>query len=363
MSAQALSVENVRVALGAFALRDVSLVVDPGEILVLLGANGAGKSVILETIAGFHRPSHGRVQIGARDVTSLPPEARHVGYVFQNFALFPHLSVAQNVRFATQARGRAGVERSEGERRIGALLERFGLTRLADRRPADLSGGEKQRVALARALATDPAVFLFDEPFSALDAATRDTLRDELADFLKDARVPALYVTHDYAEAMALADRVAVVDGGTVVQDGPAERVFAAPRTERIARLIGVENIVEGQVRTVTGAVAVVALGTAEFRVSMQDRVATAGQRVSVSIRAEELSLLPAGQAAPAREVAVPATVLRLAGHGPLVRVGCDCGFPLTAYVTRAQCRQLALAPGGALTVAFPSDALNLLVG
>ena len=362
MSAQPLAVENVSLVLGAFALREVSLGVAPGEILVLLGSNGAGKSVILETIAGFHRPSRGRVTIGARDVTALPPEARHVGYVFQNFALFPHLTVAQNVRFATEARAPARSRRSGAEARIAELLGRFGLTRLAGRRPADLSGGEKQRVALARALATDPAVFLFDEPFSALDAVTRDALRDELAGFLREARVPAVYVTHDYAEAMAFADRVAVVDAGSIVQSGPAEDVFAAPSNARIARMLGIDNVVDGEIRARVGDRAIVALGASELPVPLRGRVVAVGQRVAVSIRAEELSLSPAGQGPSVQDIDVPATILRLAHHGPLVRVACDCGFPLTAYVTRAQCRQMALAPGRALAVTFPADALNLLV-
>ncbi|HMA31981.1 MAG TPA: ABC transporter ATP-binding protein [Casimicrobiaceae bacterium] len=375
MNAAALALENVSLAVGTFALRDISLALASGEILVLLGPNGAGKSVILETIAGFHRPLHGRVKIGGRDVTALPPEARHVGYVFQNFALFPHLTVAQNLRFATEARGGTRAGSRTREQRIAALLERFGLGALADRRPADLSGGEKQRVALARALATDPAVFLFDEPFSALDAATRDALRDELAGFLREARVPAVYVTHDYAEAMALADQVAVVDAGAIVQSGPAEDVYAAPRTVRIARLLGVDNIVDGEVRARIGDSAIVALGTSELRVPLRERAVAIGQRVSVSIRAEELSLLPAGQPRAMQQgerqasglsrpdFTVPAKILWLANHGPLVRVACDCGFPLTAYVTRAQCRQMALAPDLPLAVTFPPDALNLLAG
>jgi molybdate/tungstate transport system ATP-binding protein len=361
VSAPALAVEDLSLALGAFALRGVSLALEPGEILVLLGPNGAGKSVILETIAGFHRPTQGRVIIGGRDVTASPPEARHVGYVFQNFALFPHLSVAQNVRFGMQARGGTRFAAPEGERRIETLLERFGLTRLAQRRPADLSGGEKQRVALARALATDPALFLFDEPFSALDAATRDILRDELAGFLRESRVPAIYVTHDHAEAMTFADRVAVVEAGAVLQSGPAEQVLAAPRTARIARLIGVENIVEGRVRTVLADEAVVALGTKEFRVPLRARAVAAGERVSVSVRAEDLSLLSAGELPAAGQVALPARILRLAHLGPLVRVGCDCGFPLTVHATRAQCRQLALAPGQAAVIGLAPQALNLL--
>jgi molybdate/tungstate transport system ATP-binding protein len=365
MSDSGLAVEGISLTLGAFGLRAVSLEAAAGSILVLLGPNGAGKSVILETIAGFHRPLRGRVRIGGRDVTRLPPEARQVGYVFQNFALFPHLTVAQNVAFGQRARGTSGTHRGAtkrgGARQIDEWLERFGLSRLAGRRPADLSGGEKQRVALARALVTDPALFLFDEPFSALDAATRETLRDEFGDFLREAAVPVVYVTHDYADALALGDRIAIVDGGTIVQAGPAAAVFTAPRTARIARLLGVENVIEAEVRTVGAATATIALGAVRIDALLRARRPQVGEKLAVSIRAEDVSILAGGTLPPQGEIALPGTVTRLVQQGPVMRVNCDCGFPIVAHVAKAQARQLGLAPGSAVVVAVEAQALNLL--
>ncbi|HEX7329045.1 MAG TPA: ABC transporter ATP-binding protein [Casimicrobiaceae bacterium] len=372
MSADGLTVNGLALKLGAFAISDVSLAAARGEVLVLLGPNGAGKSVLLETVAGFHRPLRGRVEIGGRDVTREAPEARRVAYVFQNFALFPHLTVKENVAFGAHAGGGQGAARgrrdiarggrgAERARRVGALIERFGLSALADRRPGALSGGEKQRVALARALATDPELFLFDEPFSALDALMRDSLRDELASFLREARLPALYVTHDHAEAQALADRVAIVDGGTIVQAGAASEVFAAPRNARVARLVGVENVVDGVVRA-NGAGLAIEVGTPPaFVAPLRGRPSPIGTKVALSLRAADLALgAPGGAAAPG-DAAFDATVRDVAPQGPFVRLRCDAGFPLVAWATSAQLRELDIAPGARIGLSCPLAALHRL--
>ena len=365
MSADGLIVNGLALKLGAFALDDVSLAAARGEVLVLLGPNGAGKTVLLETVAGFHRPLRGRVEIGGRDVTRHAPEARRIAYVFQNFALFPHLTVTQNIAFGAGAGGGPGATRggrgAERERRVRALIERFGLSALADRRPGALSGGEKQRVALARALATDPELFLFDEPFSALDALMRDSLRDELASFLRDARLPALYVTHDHAEAQALADRVAIVDGGTVVQAGAASEVFAAPRNARVARLVGVENIVDGVVRT-KGAGLAIEVGTPPALVApLRGRPSPVGTKVALSLRAADLALGPPGGAAAPGDAAFDATVREAAQQGPFVRLRCDAGFPLVVWATSAQLRELDIGPGARIGLSCPLAALHRL--
>ncbi|MGH7068042.1 MAG: ABC transporter ATP-binding protein, partial [Acetobacteraceae bacterium] len=216
MKAPAIAVEDLSLQLGAFALNHVRLAVAPGEILALLGPNGAGKSTTLETIAGFHRPREGRILIAGRDVTLLPPERRDVGLVFQNYGLFPHLTVAANVAFSLGAKGAPHARRAAPE--IRRLLARFGIEHLAHRYPHDLSPGEKQRTALARALVREPELFLFDEPFAALDARTREGLRDELGAFLRDAGIPAIFVTHDQADATVLADRVAIMNCGAIAQ-------------------------------------------------------------------------------------------------------------------------------------------------
>jgi len=362
MSTPALALEEVSLVLGGFALRDISLSVAPGEILVLLGANGAGKSVILETIAGFHRPTQGRILIDGRDVTTAPPERRRVGYVFQNFALFPHLTVAQNVRFALRAsRAHVGHSPAQSETRVSDLLEQFGLSAFAARLPQDLSGGEKQRVALARALAMDPAVFLFDEPFSALDSATRDTLRDELTDFMRHAHVPAIYVTHDQSEALALADRIAMVDEGAILQVGPAEEVFAAPINSRAARLVGVENLIDGQVSGVARDRISIRVGRQTFEASTPNPPLVVGQPVVIALRGEDIALASRDDPLRPDSLALFGRVVRLTRQGPMFRVSCDCGFAITAYVTKVRQLELGLEVGSLVAANITLSALRVL--
>jgi molybdate transport system ATP-binding protein len=219
------------------------------EVVALFGPSGAGKSLTLGCLAGLVRPDRGRIVVGGRALfdsdagVDEPAQRRHLGYVFQGYALFPHLSVAENVGFGLRDR-----PRNERRRRVGLVLERLGLAGLGDRRPRELSGGQQQRVALGRALAVDPGLLLLDEPLSALDAPMRRQLRQDLATILRDWRIPAVLVTHDLAEAFQLADRVVVYEGGRVVQAAPKEELLSAPASERVARLMGVRNILRGRV-------------------------------------------------------------------------------------------------------------------
>ena len=210
-----------------------------GETLVVLGPSGSGKTLLLETVAGFHDGDDGRdgtgVRLGGRDLTALPPERRGFGFVFQDYALFPHMTVRENVEFGQRYR-----ERGDGAEPLPAadeLLASFGVSHLAEREPPTLSGGERQRVALARALAVDPGALLLDEPLSALDVPTRQSLRTDLADALSD--VTAVHVTHDRTTARALADRIAVMRDGRVVQTGTPEAVFESPASRFVARFTG----------------------------------------------------------------------------------------------------------------------------
>ncbi len=230
-----LEVRDLCVRVGTFELHDVSLELEEGEVLVLLGPSGAGKTVLLDTVAGFHRPRAGRVHVSGTDVTLLPPEQRRLGVVFQEYALFPHMSVLENVSFGPRARGSRDASRNR------KALERLGIAHLADRRPGSLSGGERQRVALARALVTEPRALLLDEPLSALDAPTRDELREELAAFLEDSGTATLYVTHDRAEAFVLADRVGLLFDGRLRQVGEVAEVLQEPRDVEVAAFLGME--------------------------------------------------------------------------------------------------------------------------
>lgn len=355
MRRPAISVEGVSLRLGAFSLQRIGLAVGPGEILAILGPNGAGKSVTLETIAGFHRPRAGAISIGGRDVTDLPPEQRRVGFLFQNFGLFPHLSVAANVSVPLRA------SRKSAARQVAYLLDRFAIGHLGTRLPRDLSPGEAQRVALARALAMQPDVFLFDEPFSALDASTREMLREELRTFLREAGVPAIFVTHDQTDVSVLADRVAIMDRGTIIQDGPMADVFRAPATVSVAGFVGVENVLPGRVIGKSGRCWRVAVGDTLLRACGNDVLG--GPAVSVCIRAEDVSLGIPDARLPAEGDANRLTmrVVRVVALGELCKIALDGGFPLIAYLTKRGVRDLGLVPGANASVEIEPEAIHLL--
>jgi len=246
----ALSLE-VRKALPGFTL-DVAWEAGD-EVVALFGASGAGKTLTLQCLAGLARPDRGRIVVNdtvffdAATGTSVPSRRRRLGYVFQGYALFPHLSVAENVGYGLHERGR-----EERRRRTGEMLDRLGLTALAERRPRELSGGQQQRVALGRALAVDPELLLLDEPLSALDAPLRRQLRAELMGILREWGKATVLVTHDLAEAFQLADRIVIYDDGRIVQAAPKSELLSRPASEQVARLLGVRNILRGTVLKAT---------------------------------------------------------------------------------------------------------------
>lgn len=244
-----LAFERVGVCYGTVtALEDVSLDVAAGEIVCLLGPSGSGKSTLLRVAAGIERPSAGRIVLDGVEVAGpgrfVDAEHRCVGMVFQDYALFPHLTVAANVAF-----GLRGRPRSEVERIVGGLLERVGLSRHARAYPHTLSGGERQRAALARALAPSPRVLLMDEPFSSLDGRLRDTVREETLDLLRETGTTTLLVTHDPGEAMRVADRIALLDQGRLVQCGSSAEIYARPATVQAARVFSDVNEIGGTCR------------------------------------------------------------------------------------------------------------------
>ncbi|MBC7220765.1 ABC transporter ATP-binding protein [Candidatus Bipolaricaulota bacterium] len=234
------------------AVEDFSLAVAAGEILALLGPSGCGKTTVLRIVAGLERPDSGRVLLAGQDATDWPPERRGVGLVFQSYALFPHLSVAANVAYGLRFKG------GDRKGRVGELLALVGLSGFERRKPHQLSAGQQQRVALARALAPEPRVLLLDEPLSALDAALRKDLRAELRGLLGKLGMTALYVTHDQGEALALADRVAVMREGRIEQVAPPADLYARPRTPFVAQFLGRANLWPGRVVSVDGDRAIV---------------------------------------------------------------------------------------------------------
>ncbi|RDI58851.1 ABC transporter ATP-binding protein [Microvirga subterranea] len=222
-------------------LEDLSLSVQAGELVSLLGASGCGKTTTLRLIAGFLTPSSGSIRLGGRDLTQLPPHRRDIGLVFQNYALFPHLSVLDNVSFGLKQRG---VPPAERRKRAMGMLERVGLAPLADRAPGALSGGQKQRVALARALVIEPPLLMFDEPLSNLDAKLRVDMRVEIRELQRANGTTSVYVTHDQEEAFSISDRVAIMNAGRLMQFDRPETLYRQPANTFVARFVGFENIV-----------------------------------------------------------------------------------------------------------------------
>jgi iron(III) transport system ATP-binding protein len=222
------------------AVDDVSMTVEDGEFLAILGPSGCGKTTLLRLVAGFETASRGEIAVGSSLLSGpgrhVPPEHRRMGIVFQSYALWPHMSVAGNVAYALKVRGTPAAER---DRRVAAALATVGLSGFADRRPASLSGGQRQRVALARCLAMEPSVVLLDEPLSNLDAHLRAAMHAEFAAFHERARTTMIYITHDQAEAMALADRIAVMDRGRLLQVAPPSLLYREPANATVARFVG----------------------------------------------------------------------------------------------------------------------------
>jgi spermidine/putrescine transport system ATP-binding protein len=271
------------------AVDAISLDIRAGEFFSLLGPSGCGKTTTLRMIGGFELPTSGRVELRGRDVTTDPPEHRPVNMVFQSYALFPHLTVFENVAFGLRRRK---VPDREARRRVGAALELVRLTGYDRRPPAELSGGQQQRVALARALVCAPAVLLLDEPLGALDLKLRRQLQVELKRVQVEVGITFVYVTHDQEEALALSDRIAVMNGGRIEQLGTPEELYDRPRTRFVADFIGTTNLLVGKVTSIAGDSAVLELEAGGHCIVDADGLAP-GAAVEIAIRPEALELSP----------------------------------------------------------------------
>lgn len=331
-----------------------------GAVTVLFGPSGAGKTTILRCLAGLERPQRGSIRLDgvawfdADARVHVPPQRRGVGLMAQDYALFPHLSVEQNVGY-----GLLDWPRGEAGARVGELLRLLRLEGLRARRPAALSGGEQQRVALARALAPRPRLLLLDEPLSALDAPTRDELRFELRRVLRAQAVPALLVTHDRLEALALGDRMVVLSAGRVLQRGPVPEVFGRPADREVARLVGVETVLEA--RALSRAEGLALVESAGVRLTALDPGGDASE-VFACLRAEDVLLQHGSAPASSARNRLAGRVTSLVPEGALVRVGLDCGgLLLVALVTRHASEELGLVPGAPVVALVKATAIHLV--
>jgi ABC-type Fe3+/spermidine/putrescine transport system ATPase subunit len=241
-----IALDGIVKSFGAIRVLDgCSLAVEKGTVMTLLGPSGCGKTTLLRALAGFVEPDDGRVRVGGRDITDLPPNRRQVGYVFQSYALFPHLDVAANVAYGLRVRR---VGRADTQARVRKALDLVSLSAFADRYPGRLSGGQQQRVAIARAMVLEPEVLLLDEPFNALDAKLRLTMQIELRKLIERVGITSIFVTHDQQEAMTLSDRVAVMRAGRIEQVGTPIEIYDRPRTAYVAAFIGRANVLAVEV-------------------------------------------------------------------------------------------------------------------
>jgi iron(III) transport system ATP-binding protein len=350
----AIAVEGVTVRFGdSVALRQVSLSIEPGELLLLLGPSGCGKSTLLRSIAGFVAPEAGRVLFDGADVTGVPPHQRQIGMVFQSFALFPHLSVGENVAFGLREQRRP---RSEIQERVERALSDVKMGGFGERRVDQLSGGEQQRVALARALVTRPRCLLLDEPLSNLDAGLRHSMREEIRRVCKEHGLTTLYVTHDQKEALAIADRIAVMKAGKLEQLGSPWEVYRTPRSRNVATFLGETNLLEARVVAQDGQTLRVKAGTLELLAEARQGFEV-GQSVLLSIRPECLQLSQTRQT----DAAFQAKTVKSNYLGEICEHELSCeGLALRAYELNPQ-TPLAPPVGSELWVQVrPSDVVLL---
>jgi iron(III) transport system ATP-binding protein len=338
------------------AVHNVSLQVRPGELLTLLGPSGCGKTTTLRMIAGFQEPTEGRIYIGDRDVTGIEANDRGIGFVFQNYALFPHLTVFENVAYGLRVQRR---DSTEIARAVDEILSLVGLAGYEPQMPHQLSGGEQQRVALARAIVIRPSVLLLDEPLSNLDAKLRVQMRAEIRSLQKTLGITAVYVTHDQEEAMAISDRIAVMNRGEIAQIADSEGLYRHPASIFVARFIGQANLIEAVVSRLGNALVEIDIAGQRHKVPSTQSELRPGQAVMAVIRPEALTIDADGQA----ETGLAGVIVSCTYLGDKCEYAVDIGgMPLQV----AKANPLSgdrLAPGTKVTVQLPTTNIQLLPG
>lgn len=337
-----------------FALKNLNLTIKAGEYFVILGPTGSGKTLILELLAGFHSPDSGKILINGKDVTAFPPEKRGLAFVYQNYSLFPHMTVEKNIKFGMRMQ-----KVKQTSDKIRGLTDYLKITSLLNRYPLTLSGGEQQRVALARALATDPQILMLDEPLSALDPRTQESAREMLLTLHKKTKLTVLHITHDQTEARIMADRIAVIMDGRLVQVGSPKEVFEQPLDSEVAVFVGFENVIECKV--VLAEAGILSLEAEGFFLEAPGS-AKIGETVYAWLRPENIVLSKSSKKnnSSARNF-LKGRVVGLQELGALVRVKVDCGFSLNVLLTRQSAVEMNLAPETPVFAQFKASAVQVL--
>ena len=338
---------------GEFELKNVSLEVKQGEYFVILGPTGSGKTLLLELIVGLYIPNKGKIFIEGKDITYEVPEKRNLGFLYQDYSLFPHFSVRKNIEYGMKLRN---MSKTEIDNKLKELSKMFKIQNLMHRDVTTLSGGEQQRVALARALATNPKVLLLDEPFSALDENTKANLISEMKELHRKEGITFIHVTHSQEEAMILADRIGIIMNGTIAQIGTPEEIFYKPKTKEIARFVKIENIWEGKVIEKRNEEIVIEIkGKKIIAISNHFKV---GDEVRLIIRPEDVVI---GKGNTSARNVFKGIVSDIIKHGFYNIVRVDCGFQVEAAVTKQFIENLNIKEGKDINIFFKATSIQVI--
>jgi molybdate/tungstate transport system ATP-binding protein len=342
--------ENLTKDWKEFKIDQVNLEVKPNEYFVILGPSGSGKTMLLELIAGIWYPDSGKIYLGDKDITDEALEKRGIGFVYQNYMLFPHKTVFENIEFGLKLRK---IPKKEIQIQVNEIMEVLNIAHLKDRLPRTLSGGEQQRTALARALIVQPKVLLMDEPLSALDRKTRDDLMRQLKDIHRNFDITIIHVTHNFDEPLQLAERVAIMKHGTISQVGTVEEVFRKPINGFVADFVGVENIIKGNA-TIDGDVTEINTGNTVI-VTTEQKTGS----VHITIRPEDITLSSQEVITSARNN-FKGNVKEIVDEGTLIRLVIDIGDPLVVFLTRQSFLDMDINIGKPVWVHFKATAVHV---
>jgi molybdate/tungstate transport system ATP-binding protein len=337
-----------------FRLKDVSLEIENGQYFVLLGPTGAGKTVLLDVIMGFHLPDKGKIMLDGRNITNVVTDKRGVAYVPQNCPLFPHMSVSENIEFGLKMRGVVSSERKKAADRISGIL---GLENIANRMPSKLSGGEKQKVVLARVLVTEPKIVLLDEPLTAIDAETSRSFLDELKRINREFKVSFLHVTHDQMEAFSLADKIAILREGKIMQVGDPNEVLSNPADEHVARFLGYENVFHASLVKCGRGISEVEAGGVSIKLKGELERSAA----TIGIRPEDMAITTEAPTGSADLNFFEGKIKGYTNLGSVVEVTVEAGLVLKVLIDKRSFFELNLSEGKRVYVGFKAASVKIV--